>query len=255
VFHPGDGSSLMPTIWDLQVETAAVISKHFGWSQWRNIAHQDHTRRKVDQRFAQGAPYTIRQHQADIRLAMEEPPPPPPPVAPPPTPIAAPPAVQALLTFNPCLEPNVLAVCAAQRALGVTVDGKYGSGTATAARSLLPNAPAGCSPRPAWWAPPNVSNCVARPPLKRLPPPPPVPVEPPPDEPPPAPPTDEIEPITPPEEKKGLSTGAIIAGGLGAAALVGITAIAITQKKKKPTTKRRRPTKRKKKTRKKKKRR
>ena len=181
--------------------------------------------------------------------------PPPPPVAPPPTPIAAPPAVQALLTFNPCLEPNVLAVCAAQRALGVTVDGKYGSGTATAARSLLPNAPAGCSPRPAWWAPPNVSNCVARPPLKRLPPPPPVPVEPPPDEPPPAPPTDEIEPITPPEEKKGLSTGAIIAGGLGAAALVGITAIAITQKKKKPTTKRRRPTKRKKKTRKKKKRR
>ena len=72
VIHPGDGSALMPTIWDLQVETAAVISKHFGWSHWRNIAHQDHTRRKIDQRFAQGAPYTISQHQTDIALAMKE---------------------------------------------------------------------------------------------------------------------------------------------------------------------------------------
>ncbi len=78
VIHPGDGSALEPAVWDLQVETAAVISKHFGWSHWRNIAHQDHTRRKIDQRVAQGAPYTIRQHQADIRVAMEPPPPPPP---------------------------------------------------------------------------------------------------------------------------------------------------------------------------------
>ncbi len=73
VIHPGDGSALEPAVWDLQVETAAVISKHFGWSHWRNIAHQDHTRRKIDQRFAQGASYTIRQHQADIRVAMESP--------------------------------------------------------------------------------------------------------------------------------------------------------------------------------------
>ncbi len=79
VIHPGDGSALEPAVWDLQVETAAVITKHFGWSHWRNIAHQDHTRRKIDQRFAQGAPYTIREHQTDIRLAMEEPAPPPPP--------------------------------------------------------------------------------------------------------------------------------------------------------------------------------
>ncbi len=171
------------------------------------------------------------------------PPPTPPPVAPPPA-ISVPAAVQALLTLSPCLEANALAVCAAQRVLGVTADGKYGSGTATAARSLLPNAPAGCSPRPAWWAPPGQSNCVTRAPV--LPPAPPAP-------PPEPPPNGEI--ITPPEEKKGLSTGSIIAGGLGAAALVGLTAVAITQKKK-PTTKRRRPTKRKttkrKKTRKKK---
>ena len=73
VIHPGDGSALEPAIWDLQVETAAVISKHFGWSHWRNIAHQDHTLRKIDQRFAQGAPYTIRKQQSDIRVAMEPP--------------------------------------------------------------------------------------------------------------------------------------------------------------------------------------
>lgn len=79
VVHPGDGSAMDPDVWDLQVETAAVISNHYGWSHWRNIAHQDHTRRKVDQRVAQGAPYTIRQHQSEIRLAMVGAPPPPPP--------------------------------------------------------------------------------------------------------------------------------------------------------------------------------
>ena len=187
---------------------------------------------------------------------------------PPPTPIAVPAAVQALLTFAPCIEANALAVCAAQKALGVTVDGKYGNNTATAARNLLPNAPAGCSPRPGWWAPPGQSNCVPRAaaPTPAAPAPAaPAPAAPAPAAPAPAAPAPAapapgvpapIEIITPPEKKKGLSTGAIIAGGLGAAALVGITAIAITQKKK-PTTKRRRPSKRKKtrkKTRKKKRR-
>jgi hypothetical protein len=75
VIHPGDGTALDPDVWDLQVETAAVISKHFGWSEFRNIGHLDHTRRKIDQRFAQGAPYTIRQHQVEIQLAMNPPPP------------------------------------------------------------------------------------------------------------------------------------------------------------------------------------
>ena len=74
VIHPGDGSALEPAVWDLQVETAAVISKHFGWSEFRNIGHLDHTIRKVDQRFAQGVPYTISQHQSEIRVAMMPPP-------------------------------------------------------------------------------------------------------------------------------------------------------------------------------------
>ena len=39
-------------------------------------------------------------------------------------------------------------------------------------------------------------------------------------------------PVTPPE-KAGLSTGAIVAAGLGAAALVGVVAYAATRKKKK----------------------
>ena len=74
VINPGDRSALEPSVWDLQVETAAVISKHFGWSEFRNIGHLDHTRRKVDQRFAQGTPYTISQHQSEIRVAMTPPP-------------------------------------------------------------------------------------------------------------------------------------------------------------------------------------
>ena len=79
VIHPGDGSALLPAVWDLQVETAAILSKRFGWSEFRNIAHEDHTARKIDQKFAQGAPYTIFQQQQDIKTAMEEPAPPPPP--------------------------------------------------------------------------------------------------------------------------------------------------------------------------------
>ena len=79
VIHPGDGSDLDADVWDLQVQTAAVITKHFDWSVWRNIGHLDHTRRKIDQRFGQGAPYTIRQHQREITAAMAVQPPPPPP--------------------------------------------------------------------------------------------------------------------------------------------------------------------------------
>jgi hypothetical protein len=95
--------------------------------------------------------------------------PPPPPQAPPPVttrttmPVQSsiPAAVQALAAIDPCRQENVSIVVAAQRALGFSAsasDGKYGSDTATAARRLLPNAPAGCSPRPAWWTPPGQSN-------------------------------------------------------------------------------------------------
>src|SRR5262249_14706637 len=57
-------------------------------------------------------------------------------------PTSAPTAVQALLGINPCDSSSVAVICAAQRALGVTVDGKYGSGTAGAAARVLPGAPA-----------------------------------------------------------------------------------------------------------------
>lgn len=97
-------------------------------------------------------------------------PPAPPPPAPAPTPIitpapapaphvSVPSAVLALLGINPCNPSSAADVCAAQHALGVTADGKYGNDTATAARRILPEAPPGCSPRPAWWKPAGQSNC------------------------------------------------------------------------------------------------
>lgn len=70
-----------------------------------------------------------------------------------------PPAVAALASFDPCSQANVAAVCATQAALGLTADGKYGDTTAARVRSFTPSAPAGCSPRPVWWAPAGVSNC------------------------------------------------------------------------------------------------
>lgn len=91
--------------------------------------------------------------------------------APAPAPGAAvPAAVQALLSFDPCLQANVALVCAAQAALGAKpgagLDGKYGVDTAAAAFRLLPSAPKACSPRPSWWTPKGQSNCpgAAQPP-------------------------------------------------------------------------------------------
>jgi len=72
---------------------------------------------------------------------------------------SAPAAVTALTSIDPCAPANVAAVCAAQRALGRTVDGKYGGDTASAARQVVLDAPAGCAPRPAWWHAAGVSNC------------------------------------------------------------------------------------------------
>ena len=60
---------------------------------------------------------------------------------------------------SPCDQANVALVCAAQRALGVGADGKWGSGSASAAQRVVAGAPAGCSPRPGWWAPAGQSNC------------------------------------------------------------------------------------------------
>lgn len=81
-------------------------------------------------------------------------------VTPAPGPRSTPPdAVLALLGINPCDASSASVVCAAQHALGVSPDGKYGADTAAAARRVLPEAPPGCSPRPAWWAPKGQSNC------------------------------------------------------------------------------------------------
>ena len=172
---------------------------------------------------------------------------------------AAPAAVQALISFDPCVQANVASTYAAQKALGIAADGKWGTDSSTAARRVLPGAPAGCSPRPAWWAPagqvnyppsaapapqgpvaitcpagtalnPATGQCVAIPP-------------------PPAPPSGGggTPPpsgggggavviqggggagpavIAPAAQQGGISTGAIVAGAVGAVALVGVIAAA-----------------------------
>ena len=69
-------------------------------------------------------------------------------------------ALQALMTAgSPCNQANVALVCAAQAAMGLGVDGKWGGGTAQAAASRVPGAPGACTPRPSWWAPPGKVNC------------------------------------------------------------------------------------------------
>jgi hypothetical protein len=180
-------------------------------------------------------------------------------VAPAPVPASVvPAAVQALATINPCLEANVAIVFAAQKALGVAADGKYGTATASAAQKVLPGAPSACSPRPAWWAPVGMNNPIsptaaataaATIPAVSVPTIPVItaPSVPTPTVEPPSTPTSSTttsttttttEAITPPEEKKKLSTGAIVAGAIGAAALVGIVAIAATGKKSTTTIRR-----------------
>jgi len=152
--------------------------------------------------------------------------------APSPAAVVVPAAVAALATVNPCDQSSLDVVYAAQRALGVSPDGKYGNDTATAARRVLPTAPAGCDPRPAWWAPPGKSNTpsggTVPTPAPRPPAPGPTVVVPIP-QPGPAPGPGQV--VVVPEEKKKLSTGAIVAGAIGAAALVGLIAVAATGKK------------------------
>lgn len=72
--HPGDGSACHQGVWEMQAHIAAIMSAHWGWSAYRHIGHLDHTRRKIDQRFDQGAPYTIGLMQ---RMVLAPPPPPP----------------------------------------------------------------------------------------------------------------------------------------------------------------------------------
>jgi hypothetical protein len=120
-----------------------------------------------------------------------------------------------LATINPCLQANVEVVRNAQRALGLTPDGKYGNDTMSAARRLGVSVPAACSPAPMWWGAKGVP----------APPGPPAPTPGPTPGPSPAP-----GPIVQTEKK--ISTGAIVAGAIGVAALVGLTVVALSGKKK-----------------------
>jgi hypothetical protein len=121
--------------------------------------------------------------------APEAPPPPPPPAAPSPAapsaptvlppvvpaplptaptfslPPPPPPDVLAMMSLDPCDQGNVAAVCAAQAALGIGIDGKWGKSTAQAAQAVMPNAPGPCSPRPSWWSAAGQSNCGGPPPV------------------------------------------------------------------------------------------
>lgn len=171
--------------------------------------------------------------------------------APHPPSVVIPTAIQALMSFNPCDQANVALVRQVQSVLpGVAVDGKYGNDTAAAARKYVPSAPAGCSPRPAWWTSPGSGNGgpAIQPPGSATPAPSPTPSPSPSPSPSPAP-----APVIPgsgqdypvpapgqavvvPEEKKGLSTGAMVAGAVGLAALVGVVAMAASGGKKTTTT-------------------
>lgn len=74
--HPGDGSKADDGVWEMQFIVAALMCDHYRWSPWRHIGHLDHTKRKIDQRFAQGAPYTIGLMQDSIGIAERAPEPP-----------------------------------------------------------------------------------------------------------------------------------------------------------------------------------
>jgi hypothetical protein len=126
---------------------------------------------------------------------------------------SATPSAQALVAVNPCDPASADVVCAFQRSVGQTPDGKYGSDTAHALVAQVPSAPGACHPRPPWWAPKGQGNCGGAVASGGG----------------PGGGGDGGGLIVPPHEDKkegGISTGALIAGGIGAAALVGIVAIA-----------------------------
>jgi len=190
-------------------------------------------------------------------------------------PTSIPTAVQALVSIDPCYSGNAAMVCAAQAALGLPADGKYGANTANALRRFLPSAPAPCSPAPLWWGKATDNKCGGaslQPPVFTPPStpatttsagwqatPPSLPVQPIIEATPPPPgpgvspvtatSTTTVTPVGPSQptvaapEQKGLSTGALVAGGLGVAALVGVVALAATGKKSARSAPHKRPSK------------
>lgn len=201
-----------------------------------------------------------------------------------PTAAGVPTALQALASIDPCYSGNAAMVCAAQAALGLAPDGKYGPGTAAALRRFVPNAPGGCVGPPLWWGKTSDNKCGgAMPAMPALPA---IPAALPglpaalpglptvlpttnvtpspgwqataPTTTPAAaayiPPTPDVtssgatpsasaagggtttpggpaQPVVVAPADKGLSTGTMVAGGLGLAALVGIVAVAASGKK------------------------
>lgn len=183
-------------------------------------------------------------------------------------------AVAALARVDPCYSGNAMMVCAAQAALGITPDGKYGPGTAAAVQRLVPGAPPACGPvAPLWWGKKTDNKCTGGSTAPSVAPsvftPTPSPAAAPPIVTSPGLPTgtapgsvvvSTATPIAPAQPvvvsttpgaatptaapgsapvvvaptadttKKGLSTGALVAGGLGAAALVGVAAMALSKK-------------------------
>jgi hypothetical protein len=188
-----------------------------------------------------------------------------PPVIPPPV-ASASVAAQALASVDPCDRANVGAVWTFQQSVGEDPDGKYGTTTATALAKQVPGAPGACRPRPSWWAPhgqknhpdehrphhipmpPPLPDSLPMPdPTAAVAPPEPTPVTdssaaapasvPPPPPPVTAPPSDsgkhkvqQAGLVPPVGDKDGFSTGALIAGSIGAAALIGIVAAAASGK-------------------------
>ena len=125
-------------------------------------------------------------------------------------------AATTLAAVNPCDQTNANLVSAFQQSAGLKVDGEYGTNAAHALAALIPTAPPACHPRPTWWSGSAAPVRVAV-------------VTPPPASPKPCEEGSSRDPKTglciPEEKKLAISTGALVAGGVGAIALVAIIAV------------------------------
>ena len=65
IIHLGDGTELHPGVFEMVSRFAAILETHYGWDE-RHVGHEDSTRRKVDPRFKQGAPYTMSAFRSRI---------------------------------------------------------------------------------------------------------------------------------------------------------------------------------------------
>lgn len=75
VVAKGDGSPLLPDVWDLLVGYNRALRDFLDWSTWRLGGHYDHTRRKIDLKVGQGNPYSVGLLQDIIEESLPVPPP------------------------------------------------------------------------------------------------------------------------------------------------------------------------------------